>query len=124
VASAFRRLGMTLRPELTKIVEELLRETKRGETIALDVIGERTGTLAISPPEIDAMLTIIESRGRHVASPAGGQGEANLKLVIDAARVLRAELGRPPKPDEIAERSGIAVDAVRHALSLAKIMQR
>ena len=114
-----------LRPaELDRIVQTLLRGTKRGDVISLDAIGEATGTIAITPPEIDEVLAAIEEQGRRVSSPAGGSGEAHLKLVIEAARGLRSELGRPPKPEEIADRCGLDVQAVRHALKLATIMQR
>ena len=110
--------------ELDRIVETLLRGTKRGDVISLDAVGEATGSLAITTAEIDVILAAIEKQGRRVSSPAGGDGEAHLKLVIEAARSLRSELGRPPKPEEIAERCGLEVAAVRHALKLATIMQR
>lgn len=105
-------------------MEELLRGTAEGEAIELDAIGEAIGARAIGQDEIDAMLSAIEARGRRVVSPPGGRGEIQLKSVLDAARVLRGELGRPPRPDEIAARAGISREDVQHALSLARIMQR
>ena len=106
------------------MVDGLLRDTASGGTITLDAIGDAIGTRAASADEIDVMLSILESRGRRVVSPEGGSGESKLKSVLDAARALRAELGRPPHQDEIAARAGISREDVEHALALARIMQR
>ena len=113
-----------LRPELAAVVDGLLRDTAKGGTITLDAIGDAIGTRAASADEIDVMLSMIEAQGRHVVSPEGGSGESKLKSVLDAARALRAELGRPPRHDEIAARAGISREDVQHALALARIMQR
>ena len=113
-----------LRPDLASVVAELLRTSREGDTITLDAVGDAIGTRAASADEIDVMLTMIEEAGRHVASEESGRGEAKLKSVLDAARALRAELGRPPRHDEIAARAGISRDDVQHALALARIMQR
>jgi DNA-directed RNA polymerase specialized sigma subunit len=51
-------------------------------------------------------------------------GVARLRKVVEAARRLRLELGRSATADEIARRAGLDVAAVRHALELAKVMQR
>jgi len=114
----------TLRPELAQVVDELLRATAEGGTITLDAIGEAIGTRAASAAEIDVMLSMLEGRGRRIESPETGHGEAKLKSVLDAARALRVELGRPPRHDEIAARAGISREDVQHALALARIMQR
>jgi hypothetical protein len=113
-----------LRPELARIVEEILRDTAPGDAIQLDAIGEAIGARAVSQGEIDAMLSAIEASGRHVATPEGGRGEANLKVVVEVARALRQELGRAPRPAEIAARAGMSTAHVQHALALAKVMQR
>lgn len=115
---------MTLRPELTALVEALLEGTASGDRIELDAIGEAIGARAISQAEIDEILTEIERRGRRVTSRRGGDGEAILRRVLELARAMRVELGRPPRADEIASRAGIAREEVLHALSLARIMQR
>lgn len=114
----------SLRADLLPIVEEILARTKKGEAIELDAIGEAIGTKAIASDEIDAMLALIEKRGRKVVTRPGGSGEATLKTVLSIARLLRAELGRAPRPQEIAARAGLSEVDVQHALSLARIMQR
>ena len=113
-----------LRPELATVVDELLRDTAKGDAISLDAIGEAIGVRAASADDIDLMISTIEQEGRHVVSPEGGRGEAKLKSVLDAARTLRAELGRAPRHDEIAARAGLSREDVQHALALARIMQR
>ncbi len=115
---------MTLRPELARIVDDLVGSTAEGGSVTLDAIGEAIGARAIGQDEIDAMLSAIEARGRRVESPPGGRGEAHLKEVLAAARVLRAELGRAPRAEEIAARAGLSREDVQHALSLARIIQR
>lgn len=117
-------MSSELRPELLAIVEALLSRTKKGDAIELDAIGEAVGALSIGSGEIDAMLAILEQRGRRVTTPRGGGGETTLKKVLAIARVLRAELGRSPRAQEIATRAGLSESDVQHALALARIMQR
>jgi hypothetical protein len=113
-----------MKRELIAIVEQLLADTAPGAPITLDAIGEAIGARRIGQDEIDEILSAIEARGHVVAAPAGGHGEERLKRVVAAARALRAELGRPPSPDQIAERAGLTRAEVEHALTLVKIMQR
>jgi hypothetical protein len=113
-----------MRAELVALVDTLLEGTAPGDAITLDAIGEAIGARRIAQDEIDEMLSAIEARGRVVTTPPGGQGEARLKRVLDAARALRVELGRAPRADQIAERSGLTQGEVEHALALAKIIQR
>jgi hypothetical protein len=115
---------VALRAELKAIVEALLAASEDAREITLDAIGEAIGTRAITPEEIDAIIRALEAAGRTVSGPAGGDGEARLKAVLTAARELRPELGRAPTVGEIAARSGLGEDQVRHALALAKVMQR
>jgi hypothetical protein len=115
---------MALRSDLAGIIESLIASTKEGDAIELDALGEAIGARAISQDEINAMLDMIDARGRHIVTPDGGHGEATLKIVLDAARSLRIEHGRPPRAEEIATRAGISITRVHHALSLARVMQR
>lgn len=115
---------MTLRAELLSLVEEVLRGTKEGGSVELDVIGEAIGVRSITAEEIDAILATIEKRGRTIVTGAGGGGEATLKTVLTTARTLRVELGHTPNGNQIAERSGLALIDVQHALALARIIQR
>lgn len=124
MAGGYGRIGVTLRAELAAMVDALLEGTAEGDAVELDAVGEAVGARAISQAEIDEVLSEIERRGRRVTSREGGRGEADLRAVLDVARALRAELGRPPRPGEIAERAGMGREDVQHALSLARIMQR
>ena len=115
-----------LRPELRAIVERLTRDSggAGSREISLDALGNAIGTLAVSYPEIDAMIDAIEARGRSVAAASGGDGEAHLAAVLAAARALASELGRRPKRLEIARRAKLSDEQVKHALLLARIIQR
>jgi hypothetical protein len=115
---------VALRAELKAIVTELLAASEGTRAIALDAIGEAIGTRAITPEEIEGIMKALEAAGRSVVGPAGGDGEARLKAVLTAARELRPALGRAPTVGEIAARSGLEEEQVRHALALAKVMQR
>jgi len=114
--------------ELKRIVASLVNGTTEGDVIDLDAIGEAIGTRLVTQTEIDMILTAIESTGRRVESKnppvKPGEGEATLKKVLTAARSLRSNLGRPARVDELAEATGLSVEAVKHALELAKIIQR
>lgn len=113
-----------LRRELADIVERLVASSAGSSAITLDALGEAIGARAISHEEVDAMLAALEARGVEVVGPEGGGGEARLRRALDAARLLRAELGRAPNVAQIAARSGLTEDEVRHALALARVMQR
>jgi hypothetical protein len=105
-----------LRPPLAAIVEDLAANRE----VSIDALGEAIGTRAITPPEIDAMIEALESRGVRVIAPEGGGGERRLAKVIAAAR----EFGRPATVAEIATASGLTPDEVKTALALVKVMQR
>ena len=116
--------GGALRPSLARIVKDLLAEERAN--IPLDAIGEALGDTFVTPDEIDAILSALEAAGRRVGDDDGdaARGIERLRGVIDAARALRAELGRSPTTEELIARTGLSAFAVRHALGLAKVMQR
>ncbi len=115
---------MSLRRELQPIVDALLAGSEGSGEISLDAIGDAIGAKPVSAEDVDAIMTELESSGRHVVGPSKGNGEERLAKVIDAARRLTTELGRRPNVIEIAARSGLTVEEVRHALGLARVMQR
>lgn len=117
---------MTLRTELAAIVERLANAATLAVSteVALDALGEAIGARSVSSEEIDAMIGALEARGLQVTGPQGGDGEERLRTVVATARSLQIELGRRPTTSEIADRSGLTAVAVRHALSLARVMQR
>jgi hypothetical protein len=116
--------GAGLRPELAAIVDQLLAASAPKETISLDALGDVIGTRAISADEIDAMMRALEAHDRVIGAPEGGGGEEHLRTVIATARALSRSLGRRPTIAEIASQASIAERDVRHALFLARIMQR
>lgn len=113
-----------MRSELQAIVEALLTASAATKEVPLDAVGHAVGARAITPLEIDAILAALEAAGRSITGPEGGAGEERLKAVVAAARALAPELGRPATVAEIATRSGLEEEQVRHALALLKVMQR
>ena len=77
----------------------------------------------MSADEIDALLAHLEGRGHTIDGPEGARGESNLRAVLAAARAITAE-GQRPSADEIARRTGLSTDDVRHALALGRTIAR
>jgi hypothetical protein len=114
-----------MRPELRELVDALLKASEDSREVTLDALGDAIGTRAVTHDEIDAMIGALEAQGRRVVGASGaGEGEARLRAVVAAARDLRASLGRTPTAREIADKTGLDLDAVKHALALARVMQR
>ena len=112
----------TLRPELESIMHRLL--ARNDKLLGLDTISDYIGTAAVSAADIDALFDALEARGCVIGEPDAAPASAHLGTVLSTARELKAELGRVPKVDEIAQRSGLASDSVRLALLFVKIVQK
>jgi len=112
---------VTLRPELAQVLDDLLRRPER--SLSLDSIGDAIGALFVTPDEIGAILDALEGAGRSIAVEQSSARQS-LAGVLGAARELSRELGRKPTALEIAERSGLSLDAVRTALLFARVLQR
>jgi hypothetical protein len=76
-----------------------------------------------SHDDVDAIMHALDAHGRRVVAPEGGGGEARLRIVLATARALVADADKPTVA-AIAARSGLTEDEVRHALALARVMQR
>ena len=113
-----------MRPAILAVLEQLLSECPEGGALTLDRVGEALGTMSVSADEIDALIAELEARGRQVCSPSGGAGESVLSVVLAAARVLAKELGRAPSVAELAARTSVDQEAIRHALALARVIAR
>jgi hypothetical protein len=89
----------------------------------LDEVAEAIGELSVTSDEIDELLSAVEA---HVAIDAEPKLSARESLgrVLASARSLKAQLGRAPLPDEIAEHSGLALESVRLALLYARTLAR
>ncbi|HEX7664277.1 MAG TPA: sigma-70 domain-containing protein [Polyangiaceae bacterium] len=72
------------------------------------------------------LFRALEVKGRTIAKelPGEGAGPKRLNAVLEAARGLRAKLGRTPTRAELAETTGLSEDEIQHALALAQVMQR
>lgn len=114
----------SLRPELEEVVRALLAASEDSREVTLDQVGDAIGVRAVSTDEIELVFLALESQGRRIVGPEGAAGEERLRRVVQAARELTKELGRRPTVAEICERSGLVPLEVKHALALAKVMQR
>lgn len=113
-----------MKPEVRAALEMLLEGSAASGEVSLDQMGDALGTHSISTDDVDEIMMALEKAGRRVVGPEGGGGEDRLRIVVTTARALVAELGRKPKVEEIAARSGLSADEVRQALALSQVMQR
>jgi hypothetical protein len=113
-----------LPPALAPVLARLLADSEGTRKVTLDDVGEAIGIIAVSTDDVDALLTALEKAGRTVVGPVGARGVQNLRRVLPAARALAASLGRPPSLAELAEKTGLSEDDVRHALALGRVMGR
>lgn len=114
----------TLRHDLAAVVEALVGSSKDGRKVSLDQIGDAIGTKAVSTDEIELVFATLEARGVEITGPEGGGGEERLRQVVASARTLAGSLGRRATIAEIAADAGLTELEVRHALALARVMQR
>jgi hypothetical protein len=119
--SRYAAASMALRPELRKIVDQLL--SRPGNELSLDEIAETIGAIEISSEEIEAIFVELENANRRVLE-APVSAKESLGRVLRSARALRAELGRSPSATEIAEHAGLSQSSVRLALLFARTLQR
>jgi hypothetical protein len=113
-----------LRRDLQAIVDKLIKESGASGTVSLDALGDAIGTASVSYTDVDAIISTLEAHDRRVEAPTEGRGEEYLRLVVEAVRTLSRESGRKPSLTEIALRTRLSIEQVRHALLLARIMQR
>jgi len=113
-----------LPPRLEPVLARLLADSEGSRKVTLDDVGEAIGVAAVSTDDVDALLTALEKAGRAVVGPEGARGVGNLRRVLPAARALAASLGRAPTPAELAQKTGLSEDDVRHALALGQVMGR
>lgn len=112
---------MKLRPELRRIVDQLL--SRPTLALGLDEIAEAIGATEISSAEIEAIFVELEAAERRVLE-APVSAKESLSRVLSAARALRERLGRSPSSSEIAAHAGLSADSVRLALLFARTLQR
>lgn len=109
---------------IAQVVAALVARFPGAAEIPLDAVGEEAARFGLANDEVEPVFELLEARGVHVSSPQGGRGEANLQLVLTAARGLREAYGRTPTAAELAAATGLGADDVRQALALAKVLQR
>jgi hypothetical protein len=120
----YARFVTTLRPELIRIVDELATASSTSKEVSLDALGDAIGTRPVSYVEIDAMISALEAKQRRVTATSDRRGEADLRVLLAAIKAFSAEFGRRPSLAELSERVELSSEQVKHALVLARVMQR
>ena len=115
---------MLLPSRLGPILAKLLAASEGSREVTLDEVGEAIGVAAVSFEDVEALLGALEGAGRRVRGPEGARGVGNLRRVLPEARALATSLGRRPTLAELAARTGLSEDDVRHALALGRVMGR
>jgi hypothetical protein len=113
-----------LSERLSRIVNAIVEKTDAAATISIDALGEAIGLEVASAADVDEMITLLEKSGLHVDARGGARGENNLRIVLAEARAIARETGARATVSFIAERTGLSIEEVNHALALAKVMQR
>lgn len=110
------------RPEIEQAIATLLGISATSMQVSLDQIGDVLADIAVTTDEVDAVLTRLETAGRHIAAPKGGEAGRALQRVLSAARMLTTTLQRKPTVDELSQHTGIEPWLVRAALGFAKTL--
>lgn len=113
-----------LRPDVQRVIRELLAASESTGSLTVDAIGEALGALAVTADEIDQLFTALELAGRTIAAPEGVDLPGRLRDVLGATRRVAAELGRRPTLSELAAATGLDEAQVRHALSYGRVLGR
>ena len=121
---AYAQCVTDLRPELVQIVEALVRDSEASGEVSLDALGDAIGTRSVSYVEIDAMISELEVRERRIAAGPEARGERDLLILLPEVRAFTLEHGRRPSLAELSERLNLPAERLKHALLLARIMQR
>lgn len=114
---------MDLRPALREVLQRLCADGAPSGEVSLDAIGAGLSSMSVSLDEIDALIAALEAAGLRVVAPQGGDGEQQLRRVVDAAREI-SQSGVRPTLTAVASRTGLSSGQVRQALALARVMQR
>ncbi len=109
-------------PSLDAWTEQLLAPGPRA--VSLDEIADLIGASNVTPLDIEALVDRLIAAGCTVGDEARSSAKESLLIVLKTARALRAELGKSPSVEQIAERSGLTTTEVKGALLFAQVMQR
>jgi hypothetical protein len=108
--------------ELSLFVQILL--SRSAQVLNLDDVADVIGAADVSSDEIGSVLDALEAAGRSISTLERPHITSSLQRVLLMARELRQELGRIPRVQEIAHRSGLEPEAIQLALLYAAVLQR
>ena len=118
---AVRPHGRTtdVRPAVERMLEQLLARHRDTGHVHLNDLAEVIGVAAITPDEVDELITRLESEGLRVGEELDGRDVLVMREILASARRLASQLARRPTVAEIAADTGQPVHAVRRALEHA-----
>jgi len=110
------------------LVEDVLVELRARHEITqridLNDIAEVIGARAVSYEEVEEVIATLEAEGCRVDTLPTAHEMGLLQKVLAKARQLRAELGRNPSVEEIAQGCAIPLYVVRRALENGHSLDR
>ncbi len=105
-----------MRPFIDEVIEQLAARHGATTRVDLNDISEIIGLQAVSYEEVEHIIHQLEARGCAVGGPPTVREMMLLREVLQAARALRAALGRKPSVDQIATAIGKPPFLVRRAV--------
>jgi hypothetical protein len=109
---------LSLRSALQEIYDAIMKAHPDGLT--LDMLSEELVHKPVTYADIDEIIGALEEAGVNLEAPEPAARPEELFRVLTAARALAAERGKRPSPEEIAERTGLTVAAVRRSLRFGR----
>ena len=107
---------MLMRPMIQQVIEQLVDRHASTSRVDLNDIAEVIGDRGVSYEEVEHIISQLGDRGCEVGGPPTARELSLLQQVLVAARKLRAELGRAPTVEEIAQVSKLQRFVVMRAL--------
>jgi hypothetical protein len=112
-----------VREGLRSLLAVMLARSRAEGAVSLDALGDALFEVSATVHEIDDFLVRFEDSGGTIEAPSGG-GADRLRTVLACARVFCKQKGRRPTLAELAQRTGLPVEQIRHALALGRVMGR
>jgi hypothetical protein len=113
-----------LREALRTLLGAMLDRSRAEGSVTLDALGDALFEVSASVEEIDDFLGRFEGSGGVIDAPSGGGTSERLRVVLVEVRAFYTKEGRRPTLAELAERTGLPEEQIRHALALGRVMGR
>ena len=112
-----------MRADVQAIIDELVALHKLGEAVFpvdLNEVARVIGLRSVSYEEVERIVDALEAQGLCVGEDLSAVDVETLRRLMDAARELRQELGRPPSGAELGAKTGLPEATVAVMLRRAR----